>query len=85
MFVAQYVPLQLEFNLLDSFSAVVGDMYVDVDAGPADPNLSVESSRHSYDIERGFTGLDPLIGGSEGTREGHEGLLSCSLVSCILQ
>ena len=41
VFVTENVPLQLEFDLLNSFAAVVHDMHIDVDAGSADPDLSM--------------------------------------------
>lgn len=41
VFVTENVPFQLEFDLLDGFAAVVHDVHIDIDAGSADPDLSM--------------------------------------------
>jgi hypothetical protein len=61
VFVAQNIPLELKLNLLDILPAIVDDMYIDVDAGSADPDLSVKTSRYSYDIEDTVAGFNPLV------------------------
>lgn len=57
MFVAKNIPLQMQLNLLDRLAAIVGDMNVDIYAGTADPNLSMQAGCQSNDFKCIVAGL----------------------------
>lgn len=61
MFVAQYIPFQLQLNLLDRLPAIVGDMYVNIYACSADPDLSMKACSDPNDFQGGLARFDPLI------------------------
>jgi hypothetical protein len=76
VFVAQHIPLQLHFDLLDGLATVIGNVHIDVYACTTDPYLPMQARCHSDDFNGSFSRLDPLVRGSEWTWEGCEGLLS---------
>jgi hypothetical protein len=62
MFVAQYISFQLQLNLFDHLAAVVGDVDVDVDARPTNPDLPMEACCDANDFQGSLTRFDPLVG-----------------------
>lgn len=57
MFVAENISFELKFNLLDCFATVIGNVNVDVDTRSADPDLPVQTSRDSDDLDRSIARL----------------------------
>lgn len=72
MFVAQNIPLQLQFNFSDSLAAIVGYVDVNIDGGPADPNLTVQAGSDLDYLDSNLSAwFDPLIRSSQRTRKGY--------------
>ena len=57
VFVAENISFELKFNLLDCFATVIGNVNVDVDTRSADPDLPVQTSRDSDDLDRSIARL----------------------------
>jgi hypothetical protein len=68
VFVAKYVPFKLKLNLFNLLATVVGDVDIDVNAGPADPNLPVQASCNPNDFDSSITRFQPLIRSCERAR-----------------
>ena len=61
VFVTKYVSLQLQLYFLDRFAAVVGNVHVNINVCPADPDLPMEACRQSDNFERCLPSLEPLV------------------------
>ena len=85
VFVAKYVSFQLKLDLLYRLAAIVDDVNIDVEAGSANPDLSMEPCSNPNNFDSGVAGFDPFVGGSQGAWQRHESLLSCIIVSCAIQ
>lgn len=79
--IAKDIPFQSKFNLSDGLATMVGDMNINVDAGTADPHLSMQTGCNANNFKSVFARLDPLVRGSQGTGKRHERFLGCSIIS----
>jgi hypothetical protein len=74
----------LKLNLPDCFTAVVGDMYINVETGAADPDLSMQTCSDADNFNSSIARLNPFVRRGQRAWKRHESLLSYLRVSLIV-